>query len=99
MNPFSSEEFWQCFPSSKTVPYARYRCSLTPSLSLLVSNYLLLSLQMEGEGHRLTRAGRVDDVAFLSCLLFALRPFIPQFAFRIFVSIDLHHSFMIKSQI
>lgn len=49
MNPFSSEEFWQCFPTSKTVPYARYRCSLTPSLSLLVSNYLLLSLRMEGE--------------------------------------------------
>lgn len=50
MNPFSSEEFWQCFLTSKMLPYARYRCSLTPSLSLLVSNYLLLSLQMEGEG-------------------------------------------------
>lgn len=71
MNPFRSEEFWQCFLSSKTVPYARYRCSLTPSLSLLVSDYLLLSLPMEGEGHRPTRAGRVDGVALLSCLLFA----------------------------
>lgn len=49
MNPFSSEEFWQWFSTSKTVPYARYTRSLTPSLSLLVSSYLLLSLQMEGE--------------------------------------------------
>lgn len=56
MNPFSFEEFWQCFPTSKTVPYATYRCSLTPSLSLLVSNYLLFSLQMEGEGEVATLA-------------------------------------------
>lgn len=50
MNPFSFEEFWQSFPTSKMVPYASYRCSLTPSLSVLVPDYLLLSLQMKGEG-------------------------------------------------
>lgn len=96
MNPFSSKEFWQCLPGSKTVPYARYRCSLTPSLSLLVSDYLLLSLQMEGEGRR---AMHVDDVALLFCLLFALCLLIPPPAFHIFVSVDFHHSSVIKSQI
>lgn len=74
MNPSSFEEFWQCFPTSKAVPYARYRCSLTPSLSPLVSDYLRLSLQMEGEGEKAALASCTDptDLASVSSPLINL---------------------------